>query len=189
MNKPLRIAALVVLSLCPSGSQTAAVGQEDVAANRTTASETRSPELQVLERFVGSWQETVQQKPAAWTPKPVTITATGTRKCVLNGSMIENKGIWFPGKDEFMHLMSYDPHRKQYRQWYFDKDRATPQEYIGSWDGARQTFTFKGTIVEGVSCTSTQKFVDEDTFTWTLVATDRAGKVVLDMHGKALRNK
>ena len=34
-----------------------------------------------------------------------------------------------------------------------------------------------------------QQFVDEDTFTWTLEAKDRTGKVVLDMEAKCVRKK
>jgi hypothetical protein len=36
--------------------------------------------------------------------------------------MIENKGVWSPSKDEFLHLMSYDAEKGEYRQFYFDKD-------------------------------------------------------------------
>jgi len=53
-----------------------------------------SPELKVLNRFVGEWEETVVQNPAAWTPQQTTITAAGTRKWILDGHMIENKGVW-----------------------------------------------------------------------------------------------
>ena len=41
---------------------------------------TRSPELQVLARYVGQWEETVVQKPAAWTPEGLTYKVTGKRK-------------------------------------------------------------------------------------------------------------
>jgi hypothetical protein len=152
-------------------------------------SKAKSAELQVLDRYVGTWEETVIAKPALWTPERTTSTTTTTRQWILNGTMIENKGAWLPGKNEFLHLMTYDPQRKEYRQWYFDKDNLVPQVYRGKWDEATQTFTFTGTLADGIRSTSQQKFVDKDTFTWTLVAKDRTGKVVLDMDGKCVRKK
>ena len=187
MNKHFGIAALVAISLFVTGSQTPAHGEED--AQDTADAEARSPELQVLERFVGSWEETVDLKPAGWVPQRATITATGTRRWILNGTMIENRGVWSPNRDEFLHLTSYDPARREYRQLYFDKNTTVPQEYRGTWDEATQTFTFKASLADGVTGTSTQKFSDKDTFTWTLLAKDPTGKVMLDMQGKCVRKE
>ena len=103
--------------------------------------------------------------------------------------MVENKGAWTPGNIEFLHLMTYDPQQKEYRQWYYAKDTPVAQVYRGQWDEETQTFTFRGTLADGVRSTSQQRFVDKDTFKWSLVAKDRAGKVVLDMEGKCVRKK
>jgi hypothetical protein len=74
---------------------------------------------------VGTWEETAINKPALWTPERTTsTTTTTTRQWILNGTMIENKGAWLTGKNEFLHLMTYDPQRKEYHQWYYDKDRT-----------------------------------------------------------------
>jgi hypothetical protein len=152
-------------------------------------SKAKSAELQILDRYVGTWEETAITKPALWTPERTTSTTTTTRQWILNGTMIENKGAWLPGKSEFLHLMTYDPQRKEYCQWYFDKDNLAPQAYRGKWDEATQTFTFTGTFADGIRSTGQQKFVDKDSFTWTLVAKDGTGKVVLDMEGKCVRKK
>lgn len=149
-----------------------------------------SPELKVLNRFVGEWGETVVQKPSAWTPKQTTITATGTRKWILNGRMIENKGVWSPSKNEFLHLMTYDAEKGEYRQFYFDKDNLVSRDEVrGKWDEKTKTMTFKGEMANGVQSVVIDRFVDDDTFTWTLVATDRTGQIVLDMEGKCVRKK
>ena len=103
--------------------------------------------------------------------------------------MIENKGAMLPSKNEFLHLMTYDPQRKEYRQWYFDKHNLAPQAYRGKWDEATQTLTFTGILADGIRSTVQQKFSDKDTFTWTLLAKDQTGKVVLDMEGKVVRKK
>lgn len=149
----------------------------------------KSAELQVLDRYVGFWEETSVVKPALWTPERATATTATTRRWILNGQMIENKGAWTPGNNEFLHLMTYDPNQKEYRQWYYDKDNLVPQAYQGKWDATTQTFTFMGTLGDGIQSTSQQHFVDKNTFTWTLVAKDRTGKVVLDMEGKCVRKK
>lgn len=153
------------------------------------AQEAKSPALQILNRYVGSWDETVTSKPAVWTPERTTATTTTTRQWILNGTVIENKGAWTPGNIEFLHLMTYDPQREEYRQWYYAKDTPVPQVYRGKWNEETQTFTFTGILADGVRSTSQQRFVDKDTFTWTLVAKDDAGQVVLDMEGKCVRKK
>ncbi len=174
--KPLLTLVAVVAVF---GSTT--IGHADEAA-------AKSSELQVLDRYVGTWDETVVIKPALWTPEKTTSSTTTTRKWILNGRMMENKGAWTP-EDEFLHLMTYDPKQNEFRQWYYDKDNLVPQEYKGRWDAATQTFTFTGTLADGIQSTSQQHFVDKDTFTWTLVAKDQTGKVVLDMEGKCVRKK
>ena len=103
--------------------------------------------------------------------------------------MVENKGTWSPVNIDFLHLMNYDPNKKEYQQWYFAKDSAVPQIYRGTWNEKKQAFTFSGVLAEGVRSTSQQRFIDKDTFVWTLVAKDASGKVVLDMEGKCVRKK
>jgi hypothetical protein len=152
-------------------------------------SKAKSAELQVLDRYVGTWEETAIAKPALWTPERTTSTKTTTRQWILNGTMIENKGAWLPSKNECLHLMAYDPQRKEYRQWYFDKNNLAPPGYRGNWNEATQTFKFTGNIADGVRATNQQKWLNKDSFTWTLVAKDRTGKVVLDMEGKCVRKK
>ena len=103
--------------------------------------------------------------------------------------MVENKSTWSADKDESLHLMTYDSQRKEYRQWYFDKNNLGPQGYRGNWDEATQTFTFTGTLADGIRSTGQPKFSAQASFPWTFVAKNRTGKVVLDMEGKCVRKK
>jgi len=48
---------------------------------------------------------------------------------------------------------------------------------------------FHGTLADGTRCTSQQRFVNQDTFTWTFIAKDKSGKLILDMEGKCVRRK
>jgi hypothetical protein len=150
----------------------------------------QSPELRVLERFIGSWEETVVQKRAARTPVASTKKITSTRKWILGGKMIENKGAWSPDNVEFLHLMSYDPLRREYRQWYFDANNpASLGEDRGTWDEATQTLTWRGKLVDGATTETIERFTDKDNFTWTFVAKDGAGQVVLNMEAKVRRKE
>jgi hypothetical protein len=159
-------------------------------AQQPASESKQSKELQVLERFVGSWEETVEQKRAAWTPEPSTKEIASTRKWILDGKMIENRGTWSPDDVEFLHLMSYDPKRREYRQWYFESiNPVSLGEQRGQWDQATQTLTWKGKLDDGVTTETVERFIDKDNFTWTLVAKDRSGQVVLDMVAKVRRKE
>ena len=65
-----------------------------MATAQADESKARSAELQILDRYAGSWEETSVAKPALWTPERATSTTTTTRRWILNGQMIENKGAW-----------------------------------------------------------------------------------------------
>jgi len=145
-------------------------------------------ETQVLERFIGSWDETVELKPALLTPDASTIKTTTTRKWILNGKMVENKGSWSPSDVEFLHLMTYDPEKLEFCQWYFDASTpAARGASRGLWDEATQTLTLTGSMGDEVTSTLKQHFIDKDNFTWTMVAKDNGGAVLLDMEGKVKR--
>lgn len=175
MKALLNIFAVVTVLICTT------IGHADEPGAKST-------ELQVLDRCVGTWDETVVFKPAVWTPEKTTSSTTTTRKWILNGKMIENKGAWSP-QAEFLHLMTYDQNKNEYRQWYFDNDNLVPQESHGKWDAATQTFTFTGTLGDGIKTSSQQRFADKNNFTWTMMAKDSDGKVVLDMEGKCVRRQ
>jgi hypothetical protein len=148
----------------------------------------QSPELQVLQRFVGEWEETVELKLAPWNESIKKITST--RKSILGGTMIENRGIWSPEKVEFLHLLSYDPKRREYRNWYFDANNpASFGQNRGRWDEAKQTMTWRGEQDDGVTTEGIDRWTDKDNFTWTFVARDRSGKVVSEVEAKVKRRK
>lgn len=146
-------------------------------------------ELQVLEHFIGTWEETIELR-SKGTPKPSMLKISSTRKWILDGKMIENKGTWSPGNVEFLHLMSYDPKQREYRQWYFDTNNPAPLgEDRGRWDEATQTLTWRGKLDNEVTTETIERFKDKDNFTWTFVAKDRSGQVVETIEAKVTRKK
>lgn len=166
-----------------------AVAVLSLAVNATflSAEEEKSPELQVLDRFVGKWKETVVMNPAAWTPERTTVSNESMRKWILDGKMVENAGTSPNGK--FLHLMTFDPKSKQYRQWYFDKYNLSGTTHYGKWDAKSESFTFQMKDEDGNLSVDKVHFVNKDKFTWTYVAKDRSGKLLLDMEGTVERIK
>src|SRR6185437_10385163 len=79
-----------------------------------------TPELKVLEEWIGTWDETMTNKATEWAPKVETSTAVTKRVWSLGEKFIRAEGAWQPAKTEFLHMMSYDPVAKVYRSWYFD---------------------------------------------------------------------
>ena len=149
----------------------------------------QSPELKVLQRYVGSWQWQMVSKPAEWTPEKTTATATGKAEWILRGRMIEDKGVMFDNV-HVLALKTYDSDNKVYQQWWFDSNGNIPRgEYRGKWDEATQTFTWKGSLPNGITSTRTDRFIDKDTLESTVVFKDRTGKVLMDMEAKAKRKK
>src|SRR5262249_18031353 len=61
-------------------------------------------------------------------------------------------------------------------------------EATGKWDEKKRTLTWTSNF-DGRLATTIWKFVDEDTFTWDLLAKDNTGKVLLDMSGRSKSKK
>ena len=149
----------------------------------------QSPELKVLQRFVGSWQQQVLINTAEWISERLTMTATVTADWILSGRMVENKGVYSPGGMRFLVIVAYDAENKEYRQWCFDSHGTIPRgdESRGKWDETTQTFTWLSSTSDGGTQTQTHRFIDKDAFEWTLVRKDRNGKVYLDIEAKSKR--
>ena len=146
------------------------------------------PELKPLQRFIGSWEQQMVSKPAEWTPEKTTMTLTSKGEWILDGRVLQAKAEWSPSGTKALALMAYDAENKEYRQWYFDSDGGMSRgENRGKWDEAAKTFTWKGTLPNGVTSTQTHRFIDNDTQEWTLVFKDSTGKVLLNMEAQAKR--
>jgi hypothetical protein len=177
----MRTAAIVLVAWVVSGFQ-----------GRATADDppTPSAELRVLEDMLGTWDEVMTNKPTEWKPKTETATAVTKRTWSLGGKFIRGDGAWQPARNEFLHLMSYDPDAKAYRSWYFDSSGAMPGGMTrGTWDAKTKTLSWTGTDEAGNKTVGTHKIVDKDHTEWTMVVTASDGKVLLDFTGKCARRK
>lgn len=149
-----------------------------------------SPELRVLEPLIGTWDEVMTNKATEWMPKAEKSTSVTKRAWSLGGHVIRGEGTWMPAKNDFLHLMSYDPEAKVYYTWYFDAGGGMPRGVTkGTWDEKTWMMTWHETDAAGNKSVGTTKVIDKDHTEWALVVTDPNGTVVLDLTGKCTRRK
>ena len=155
-----------------------------------TADETseRPPEVQVLDYFIGTWDEYVTSQPTAQSPQASKSTVVTMRTWSLGGKLVRAVGTWQPAKTEFLHLVNYDPVTKVYRSWYFDTAGGIPREsVVGNWDEKTRTMTWRSSDEAGNKTVGTERCIDKDHYEWTHVVTTLGGKVVIDLVGKCTR--
>jgi hypothetical protein len=147
----------------------------------------RGSAMKVLGRRLGEWTGEITIRRAAWTPFEGKLKSQESVKATLGGRFIEERARSHPGGGQSKLLATWDATRKVYKSWYFDSEGLT-SESVGKWDARARTLTWTSTS-DGVTVKTVWKFVDEDTFTWELLARDRKGKVLLDMSSKSRRKK
>ncbi len=145
----------------------------------------QSPVLKVLDRFVGSWELDFVVKTGSGNTK---MKADVTTNWILRGRVIQHKFVWFPGDKHGLGILAYDAEEKAYREWYFDSTGSVPRGVRrGQWDEATKTLTWKGSSSNGITRTMVNRFIDNDTYEWSLVDKDRSGKVVFETGATAKR--
>ena len=77
------------------------------------------PEMKVLEKMVGTWDDESLTKVAKWTPKETRHASTLKVEVVLGGRFLQGKGFDKQGKFEHLQMWTYDPQKKVYRWWIF----------------------------------------------------------------------
>jgi hypothetical protein len=141
------------------------------------------PELQVLHRYAGEWEDEIVGKPG--------VKRTEAGEWILDGRFLRQ--TWTTDASEGSPkasgwtLMTYDVEKHVYRSWSF-LATGSVIENEGVWDDATQTLTW-GHRLPGTEETVITKasFVDEATQTWSIVKTDAHGKVVREVVGRSNR--
>lgn len=149
----------------------------------------RSAELQVLDRFVGTWDFDVTSKPAEG--DTVKGKTSETRSWTLGGKFVrfENPKTERPDEPEFQMLVTYDPATKTYPGFLMTgPSRAL---VTGTWDSSTQTMTFRGSISDnsGVTFVYTNRFPDADHCESFGLIKDATGKVIVEHTQKQTRRK
>lgn len=147
----------------------------------------RPAELKVLERYLGTWDFDMTNKPAAWTPKEERKANVATNEWVLGEMFLQGRGRT-SDKVESVDLTTYDPQKKAYRTWYFDS-RGYHSVWSGQWDEAAKTMTIRSDWDDGVTAQAQMRFIDPSSRELKLVAKDKEGKLLLDAQGEIRRRK
>lgn len=148
-----------------------------------TAQNQRSPELQVLDRFAGTWDVEFTYKPVGgelYKQKAVSYRTWSTKGTILR---FDDPGL--PGEPELQLLLTYDPEAKNYPGVIMSGPARS--ELTGTWNEQTQAMSFTGTMADGGTMESTHRFVDADNADPKGVFKNAAGEVVAEVGWKQKR--
>ena len=143
------------------------------------------PEMKALEKLVGTWKVEQENK----VPEQGTVTYVLKGQSILSGRFVQQLGSSNNAvKPTQMGMYTYDSNEKNYRYWFF-MSSGFFTDFTGTWDESSQTFTFTDWLPRRGGATITQRFLDKNTFVFSMTTKDAGGKVVYQMEGKAVRQK
>ncbi len=134
----------------------------------------RSPELEVLDRFVGNWDVEGSVTPAGGDAVETEGAETRTWSQAGGVVMFENSN-----PPEFHMLLTYDPGSEA----YVGVMMSGPSQGIvtGNWNAATETMSFTVMFPDGNRYEGTNRFIDDDHVESTGTVTNRAGEVLVEM--------
>jgi len=156
-----------------------AVGARPLSADDTAK---RSDELQVLDRFIGTWDSVVTNKTTG-----EKSSTTEQRRWSRKGTFVLSEDFNPTTEKEAHFLMTYDPHDKAYRTCFMAQSNTTPIR--GTWEEEAQTMGWNGADAYNNRVTGTRRFIDKDTAEWLLVITNPEGQVLTELSAKQKRRK
>jgi hypothetical protein len=148
----------------------------------------KPPELEVLRKFVGTWDCKVVMKPAVWTPKEMQEESVEVNEMALDGWFLHGSSKTKDGRTRAILLNTYDLVQKTFRIWRFAPGGSC-KELTGEWNETTSTLTIVSDLGHGITSTATFHFIDEDHRECHVVAKDSDGKVYLDIQGTVVRRK
>ena len=160
-------------------------GISAVAQTSTPPDSPRSPELNVLDRLAGSWRfEIVERQPNRDEKKS---TPTGVGKWSLQGKYVEFRITGSDGKEDILHLFTYDSDARVYNMWTFVPDSQKPTLTPWQWDESEKTLTGQMDLGDGITMSATTHFIADDRWEYTGTTKDASGNVLGEMKGKVFR--
>jgi hypothetical protein len=140
----------------------------------------RSPEMQVLARFVGTWDVKFTSKAAEG--EKVAFDLVSTRAWSLGGRFIrfeDANNLRIPEMPEFQMLLTYDPDSNNYPG--VTMDGPSRGQLTGTWDEKSQTMAFSATFPDGNKFASTHRFIGKSRAEAAGTITSPDGKIVVEM--------
>jgi hypothetical protein len=142
----------------------------------------RSPELKVLDRFIGDWDDAIINKTTGQK-----YDATESRKWSRGGDFVLSDDKNLATKKEAHFLITYDPNAGVYRACFIEE--ASAALLLGAWDEKAQTMKWTGPPEVSVRYSGSHRFVDKDLAIWSIKVTGQDGTVYAEMSGKQTRRK
>lgn len=142
----------------------------------------KSDELQVLDRYIGSWETEVTVKGTGDTFK-----TKETRKWSKAGNFVISEDKNLTTQKEAHFLMTYDPSAKKYRACYIDE--ATAVILLGTWNEETQTMKWENAEGSPSKSNITDRFLDKDHREWSMAVTGPDGEVFVELSAKQARSK
>jgi hypothetical protein len=148
------------------------------------------PELKPLAGYLGKWtaESTVKSEGQI----PIMLKGTSSAEWFHEGRFLRQSWA-IEGTKEHPTLtgstmMTYDLEKKTYRAWNFMSNGAS-SEAEGAYDAKANAFTWTVQRPDGVKTVTKASFADEGKEKWSIVTTDKAGKVLMDMRGLSTKAK
>ena len=147
----------------------------------------RSPELQVLDRFVGVWD--VKNTIKLPSGEEFTNDFVSRRSWSLGGTFLRSQDTNFsnPEAKEFQLLWTYDPAAKNYPAVFMDGPYRG--ELTGVWDAKTNTMHWKGKMANGVTAEGNDRFIGKDRIEASGVFKNAAGEIVAEISWPQTRRK
>ncbi len=146
----------------------------------------KSPELKVLDRFVGSWRGESVERQANGDEKK--SSDTSVTKWSLQGRYIEVRATDSDGKEGALELWTYDSDAGVYKMWFFGSNSPKPRSLTWRWNESKKTLT---SVIEdmgnGITMQMTVRFIGHDRYEYTGTGKDASGNVVFETTGKVFR--
>lgn len=170
----------IALTVLASASPGAAVNADETPK--------RSAELQVLDRFVGTWDVKFTHKLAEG--EKTAYDLVSTRAWSLGGTFIrfeDANNLKIPKLPEFQMLLTYDPDSKNYPG--VTMDGPSRGKLTGTWDAKTQTMAFSATLADGSKFASTHRFIGKARAEASGTITSSDGKTIAKMSWNQTRRK
>jgi len=167
---------LCLLGLMPG----MAFAQADGAPNR-------SPELQVLEHYLGVWDVKTTIKPTG--AEEITVTSVSRRSWTIGGTFVQfqDTGHSLPEALEYQLLWTYDPVAKNYPGVMMNGPHSGA--ITGVWDEKTKTMHWKGKMGNGLTVEGRDRFIGNGRTEASGVFKNPDGDVVLEISWSNTRRK
>lgn len=179
---------LLPLALLSHGPRAYSLGASPQPAVQEQERPARPKELEVLDRFIGTWDIETVARPAQGGTKEVIEKGVNVVEWTLDRSFLRTHSYDAKGNHVAIQLFTWDSTRREYRHWFFGNG-GMMVEGKGSWDEADRTMTVAGKGGEGTSLHFKGRFVTDGSYETTLDVKDDSGKLLVDVQGAWTRRK